>query len=128
MSNHSKTTRTRKDNPATKPPNPQPKSTEEAQNNEPNAGKGNAHHASSKDQPTSNNGPTTTSTETQRRSRGRPKRAVVQQSDSMGQEPAQTKAVVPHKRGRKAATLADDDHGSQPPPKRTRNLKGKAKK
>jgi hypothetical protein len=123
MVNHSKITR--KDNPATKPRNPQPKSTNQAQNNEPYAEEGNTHHPG----PTSDNGPPTTSTEPPRRTRGtrgRPKRTV-QQFGSMGQEPAQTEVVVPRKRGRKAATLADDDHGSQPPLKKTKNLKGKAK-
>lgn len=119
MANRSKSTR--KDIPVTKP-RKTPKSTDQAQNNEPNAEEGNTHHASSK----SDNGLPTTSTESPRRGRGRPKRTV-QQSGSMpvGQEPAPTEVVAPRKRGRKA--MPADDDGSQPPPKRTKKGKTKMK-
>ena len=118
MANHSKSNN--------KPRNPQPKSTNQAQNNEPNAEEGDT-HTSSKEQPTSDNGQPTITAEPPRRGRGRPKRTAVQQSGSMGQEPTQTEVVAPRKRARKAATPADDDNGSQPPPKRTKKGMVKAK-
>ena len=115
---------TRKANTGTKLQNPQPKSTNQAQNDKPNVEEGITYHTSSYIQPTSDNRQPTTSTKPPRKSRGRPKKTVVdQQSDSTGQEPAPAEVVAPHKRGRKAATLADDGD-SQPPSKRTK--KGEA--
>ena len=108
---------THKANAGTNLRNPQPKSTDQAQNDKPNVKEGTTYHTSSNIQPTNDNRQPTTSTEPPRKSRGRPKKTVVdQQSDSTGREPAPAEVVAPRKRGRKAATLADDGD-SQPPSK-----------
>ena len=121
MATHSKSTR--KATAGTKLQNPPPKSTDQAQNVKPNVEEGFTYHTSSNIQPTNDDGQPTASTEPHR-SRGRPKKTVVDRhTDSMGQEPVPAEVVAPRKRGRKAATLTDDG-SSQPPTKRTK--KGKA--
>ncbi|KIM36124.1 hypothetical protein M413DRAFT_31878 [Hebeloma cylindrosporum] len=94
---------TRKDNPGPKPENVQPKGTDQAQNDRPDAEEATTYHTSSNDQPTAitDNEP---HTEPPCRGRGRPKKTVVQPPDSI--PPAE---VAPGKHGRKKARLAEDD-------------------